>query len=266
MIKRRSKAILIFLPMARLCFQTKTFQTFGWWIKITDHQPREWTASSFTTPASSSAGSPWPSATISRHPHYFPCWPSIDVVLVDPEVFLSHWWNSTTISGWLHDFFQDVCWAFSWLIMIFVDAEYEHSHNLESTQPATAAIFGHNCADLASLNELTNATIASGSLSKFWLSRSIIRWRRQIYKTLNLGKWKWYIFFFRRFECKQHVFHNLRSCKCNSCLRWVYQMRQIRFEIHISSKQYLSDISTYYWFSFLEKLLFYRRLSHCACQ
>ena len=73
--------------MARLCFQTKTFQTFGWWIKITNHQPREWTASSFTTPASSSAGSPWPSATISRHPHYFPCWPSIDVVLVDPEVF-----------------------------------------------------------------------------------------------------------------------------------------------------------------------------------
>ena len=130
-------------------------------------------------------------------------------------------------------------WAFSWLIMIFVDAEYEDCHNFKSTQPATAAIFGHNCADLASLNELTNATIASGSLSKFWLSRSIIRWRRQSYKTLKLGKWKWYIFFFRRFECKQHVFHNLRSCKCNSCLRWVYQMRQIRFEIHISSKQYL---------------------------
>ena len=163
-------------------------------------------------------------------------------------------------------FFQDVFWAFSWLIMIFVDAEYEHSHNLESTQPATAAIFGHNCADLASLNELANATIASGSLGKFWLSRSIIRWRRQSYKTLKLGKWKWYIFFFRRFECKQHVFHNLRSCKCNSCLRWVYQMRQIRFEIHISSKQYLSDICIYYWFSFLETLLFYRRLSHCACQ
>ena len=50
--------------------------------------------------------------------------------------------------------------------MIFVNAEYEHSHNLESTQPATAAIFGHSCADLASLNELTNATIASGSLGK----------------------------------------------------------------------------------------------------
>ena len=127
--------------------------------------------------------------------------------------------------------------------MIFVDAQYEHSHNLESTQPATAAIFGHNCADLASLNELANATITSGSLGKFWLSRSIIRWRRQSYKTLKLGKWKWYIFFFRRFECKQHVFHNLRSCKCNSCLRWVYQMREIHFEIHISSKQYSSDTS-----------------------
>ena len=158
-----------------------------------------------------------------------PCWSwSFFITLME---FNDYFW----VAPWLF-------WAFSWLIMIFVDAEYEDCHNFKSTQPATAAIFGHNCADLASLNELTNATIASGSLSKFWLSRSIIRWRRQSYKTLKLGKWKWYIFFFRRFECKQHVFHNLRSCKCNSCLRWVYQMRQIRFEIHISSKQYLSDL------------------------
>ena len=114
MIKRRSKAILIFLPMARLCFQTKTFQTFGWWIKITNHQPREWTASSFTTPASSSAGSPWPSATTSRHPDYFPFWSSIDVVLVDPDFFY-HWWHSTTISGWLHDFFEHFL-GWSWYL------------------------------------------------------------------------------------------------------------------------------------------------------
>ena len=138
------------------------------------------------------SGPPFPLQHLPRHlrDHHGlqQLFPGIPIIfLADHQLMLSllilkffyHWWHSTTISGWLHDFFQDVCWAFSWLIMIFVDAEYEHSHNFESTQPATAAIFGHNCADLASLNELTNATIASGSLSKFWLSRSIIRWRRQ---------------------------------------------------------------------------------------
>ena len=89
--------------------------------------------------------------------------------------------------------FNDYFWVAPWLFfrMFFehfngwswylsnVDAYHEDCHNFESTQPATAAIFGHNCADLASLNELANATIASGSLGKFWLSRSIIRWRRQ---------------------------------------------------------------------------------------
>ena len=253
MFKRRSKIFLSTCPWRDFDFKQSVD---GW-------KSREWTAFSSTTPASSSAGSPWPSATISRHPDYFPFWSSIDVVLVDPDFFITDGIQRLFLGGSM-TFFQDVFWAFSWLIMIFVDAEYEHSHNLESTQPATAAIFGHNCADLASLNELTNATIASGSLSKFWLSRSIIRWRRQSYKTLKLGKWKWYIFSFA--DLSASSMSSITSDLANATLASGEFIRCVRYVLRFTFHQTIFKWYIYYWFSFLEKLLFYRRLSHCACQ